>query len=284
MPASASIEDLLGLGYTGTALIDGKRLLLRGSSISQEPSWIRSGGRSTVISNSTGGILIPNRNVLNLNLQADLTVNSLSCARINYLWRSLNLNGKVTTGTVYIGTGEGFLLNEAYVEQINIASPENSLTQVSFSIKSYDWTDLSGSPTPRENNVGNPRDVANQPIPHWKTSVTHSAHPGIPVAWSINIAHGYQYYQFCEGYLVPPVPKAVVPGPLQWDLNLTTLARPGERPELSATGVNIDIDGSTITIPSVRLDPSKTSPGFGEQNSILRWQASWKALGNAPSN
>lgn len=295
-PTASSIQTMLGLGYAGSINVDGYWLMLRGSSATEDDNIIRSAGNfSNQIPFSVGEIPVRNRRALTLGISTDLTLNSLAVALVNTLsWRNAALNGKASTVYVYLANGEGYYSPEAYVDSATISVQEGQMGQASFQIKSWLWQDLYGNPTPRAQAAFIPFAAsAHQPIPHWATTVNHPSQPGVPLAWNLALHNQYQFYQLLEITPYPPTPRVVTPGLLTGDLSLTTLADPGARPQEGAINVSIQIGGgpisgtvvplTTIVIPEVVRDPNRQGLGWGEQNSPIRWQASWKIIRQCPT-
>lgn len=295
-PTAASIQTMLGLGYAGAANIDGFWMMLKGSSVSEDDNIIKSSG---AIANSvplaTGEIPVRNRRSLSISVSSDLTYSSARCAAANsFNWRNSGFFARACNVSLYLANGEGYFSNQAFVDQISISVPEGQLGSVQFTIKSYVWTDLAGSVTPRLQAAFNPyASGLHQPIPHWAAPVNHPGQPGVPLNWTLNINNGYQFYQLVEGVFgYPPNPRVIVAGPLIVDLNLTTLAYPGQRASEVSSGVQCQMGGYTVsgvavpgtlfTLPVVYRDPSRQAQGFGEQNVPIKWQAAWKVLGPCP--
>jgi hypothetical protein len=296
MPTAASLSTILGLGYSGAANLDGRWLMLTASSAQEDDNLIKSAGSiSNRIPSAAGEVPVRNRRALNLSLTCNLTAEAVSLAHENtFDWRLAGLNGKPSSLTVYLANGEGYAADEAYVQAATLSAPEGGLGTCTFSVIAYRWNDLSAA-------TGTPRSQARfipfgsalyQPIPHWMTSVDHPGHPGVPLSWSLSLNNGYSFYQLCETTPYPPTPRAVVPGQVVADLNLTTLAFPGSRPGETAVNVAVRIGGGTtagvavpltvFNIPLMYRDPARSAQGFGDQNAPIKWQASWKALGAVP--
>ena len=296
MQTAASLSTILGQGYSGAANLDGRWLMLTASSAQEDDNLIKSTGSiSNQIPQATGEIPVRNRRSLNLSLSCNLTAESVALVRENTLdWRLAGLNGKPSSITAYLANGEGYSSDEAYVRSAALSAPEGGLCTCTFSVVAYRWSDLASlATTPRSQARFIPFGSAlHQPIPHWMTSVDHPGHPGIPLSWSLSLDNGYSFYQVCEHTPYPPTPRVVVPGPLIADLNLTTLAVPGSRPAETAMNVAVRIGGgttagvtvplTTFNIPLMCRDPARSAQGFGDQNTPIRWQASWKALGAVP--
>jgi len=294
---AASIETILGSGYSGAANLDGNWLMLRSSTATEDDNLIKStGNMANLIPHRTGEVPVRNRRSLTLNLNADLTYAAIQAAVANsFTWRTAGSNGKQSTVSVILANGEGYQSTQAYVESFTLQVPEGQLGQISFAVKCHVWSNLSGDVTPRLGGYFNPFfDSSHQPIPHWAAPVEHGGHPGIPTSWSLSVNNAYTYYQLCEGVTdLPPNPRVVVPGPMMVDLNLTTLAYPSARPTEWTTDVSCQIGGynisgvtvpaTTITFPLLVRDPSRQVTGFGDQNMPVKWQASWKSVGICPT-
>jgi len=289
-------DDVLGLGFAGFAKIDDVFLMLNASSAIEEDNLMKSAGAvSTVISRAAGQTPVRDRRGLSLTLSSDLTpLTADLIARTMYDWRRSNLLGNTHEVEVSIAGGEGYTTTEGYVESVSMSSPQGALCSVSFTIRSWSWTDTTGVELQREASAFLPFNDPNfQPIPNWDTEVEFDAQPGECLEFQLDLDNNWFFGELLEGTRLPPTPRFISAGPLILNFTYTTLAKKGERPAESGSpkitlggspslGANPAVPEKVIEIPLVYRDPSRQLMSFGEQNGVVRWQASWQALGVIP--
>lgn len=282
------LDNILGLGYAGAAVVNGTPLLITGSSASEKDNLMQSqAAPSNMLSLATGRIPVRNRRTLEVNLTCVGTYAAMQQALYQTVqWRALGLTASPCSMIINLANGEGYTSTEAWVQSASISVQENALTQVSFNIITYIWTDSGAAmSTPGIQQVINPIALVNQPIPHWACIVNNAIyHPGVVTSFSLNMTNDYKFHSLCEATVGPPHPRVVTPGRLNLSVQMTTLALRGARPSDRATGATFLMGAgptTTLVIPLMTRDDRSTQ-SFGEQNGAIRWQSTWKAFGNSP--
>lgn len=296
-PPGLSIQQILGLGYAGAAHIGPAWVLLMPSSAEEADNLTKSAGTtSTDIAFATGQIPVRQRRALNLTLNCLLTPSSAGLIHTTtFDWRNNQLtlsNGPVT---VFLANQEGYYTPEAYVNSVSLSVQENAIATIAFNITAFLWSDYYAfTGVPRSQAAFIPYNNSDyQPIPHWLVQVSNTSQPGVVTDFNYTLNNNWQFGFLAEATPAPPTPRMITPGPLDIDLNLTTIAYGNTRPLDQAVDVQIQIGGGTvagiglakliINHPFMYRDPSRQITGFGSQNEVLKWQANWKCFRQAPS-
>jgi len=266
--------------------------MLTGSSVNENENLIKSTSAvSTSVSKATGEIPVMDRRSLQCQLNADLTpaVTAMLDTWM-FAWRRANLYLKAHEVTVVLASGEGYTTSKAYIDAINVVSPDDGGCSVGFDITAWDWTDLTGTELARVNSAFNPFNDINQTIiPHWDTCA-NTGGIGNTLSFGFGVSHNYGYHQLCQAVGSAPEPALILAGPLAVTFAAVTPAKRGIRPPNRIDGAQIKLGGvvdtarpqRVLTIPTLYRDPGRNPTGVGEQNTLIRWNAGWAALQDVP--
>jgi hypothetical protein len=292
-----TFDEILGLGYTGYAVMDGLPLLLNGSSVQEQEVFIKSAvGPSTTNQTATGEPAVRSRRILNLQLNFAGNRNALLLAlRYHLSWRANPTTPYNFTLKLRTGDKEGYDTLETFMQSATISAPAEQLVTVSMNLVSYTWNDISQiSPPNRISPTAlNPLLPELAPIPYWMCTMNHPGMVGTPLEFSLALQNNWQFVTLAEATPGPPHPRVISYDRLTAELSCTSLAQRGARPGDNANDVVLTYGGgetagttfptTTVTLPFLYRDPQRSPAGVGEQNSPLKWTTSWSVLGANPT-
>jgi len=289
------LDTVLGLGYSGYAIVAGKPILLNPSNPTENDNLIKSSGSyATDAALANGQLPTRDRRSLTVNLETYVTPDSASLIRtLTYAFRTnagilpvpeVPLELVMANREGYSGLG--------HVDSLTISAQENSLTTMSIAMTLWVWTDLFPPVvepgTPRVQKILPPFSDVHKPIASHNALVFPGmiVGPSVVTGWQLVLTNNWQYVQLLEGTFVAPNPRLIYPGPLDSQVSLTWLARNDDRPlESGDFRMKIGVPTPVIEtrIPRMVRDPNRSPTGVGAQNEAVRWTASYYALGAVPT-
>jgi hypothetical protein len=228
------------------------------------------------------------RRALRINLSTNLSpgiihlIGDLACGP----WRNtLSIDSFVPTRlTVYEGNGEGYDAS-GYVDRLGLKIQRGNLVGLEISITCWVWNHLLGGTTPIISQGLNPVSYNYKPIPHWKAlfNSTLVSAQAIVTDWDINLNNNWTFENLLEATLEPPNPSQIYPGPLDGDISIKWLAKRNDKPAESGSGTISFLDPREgnytplyrLSIPFL-IRESRSIDGFGEGDSPLQWDASYR--------
>jgi hypothetical protein len=289
---SSYLDEILGLGYSGYAIVQGTPILLLPSSPTENENQRKAeGAYSTDPARASGPLPVRHRRSLNLNLTTPLNPASIPLIKsLTYGWRNFltaDLVSEVPLRAI-ISNGEGYE-GSGYLDELSlqVSASNDAPPTISMSFTLWVWNDLYNiQPTPKAQRILDPFSPDYKLIPSWQTIPTFTGiENSIATDWSLSLANNWTYQPFLGGYLEPPNPGLIYPGPLDCKLNITWFAKKASRPpDVTAAvlklGTNPTI--STINIDRLVRDPQRAATGWGSINEIVKWTATYYATENVP--
>jgi hypothetical protein len=292
---ACTLLDLLGLGYSGYAVVDGIYLPLLASSVVEQENLIKSNSPVSSFDRlSAGQIPVLDRRQLKVSLKTVLTQATVNLiARSTFEFRGDETLAYPQSMTVVIANGEGYTTVEGYCESCTINSQTNSLCMASLEYVVWVWDDLYGNAPQRSQAAYLPfGDPYYQPLPHWAVCVSHSGQSGSCLGFDLSLKNNYHFGQLLEVNSQAPNPRVVSPGPLDVTFSYKTLAQANMRPDTTGTAQirfgckkSGPVDSQpkfSYNFPLFYRDPSRSLSGLGEADGVVGWEVVWSLIGDMP--
>lgn len=285
-------SELLGLGYSGYAILNHIPIPLLPSSVTENMNLVKSDGSfSSDPFTSIGQLPAKQRKSLNISLVTYISpATVLLISHLTYTWRTfLNVDFVPEVPFTVVGaSGEGYV-GVGYVDEVTVDCRVEQAVTLTVGLTSWVWREVDrGEAWPRDARQLAPLSVAYKPLAFWQTvpATTMVQAGAIPQSWSLSLKNNWQYKTFLAGYLVPPNPGLVYPGQLDCVLNMEWVGRRRDRPlERGSARLQLGVAPQvldTIVLDRVILDPTRQVTNVGTPNGLVNWNASYYALGAVP--
>jgi hypothetical protein len=295
-----SMATLIGLGYSGYAILNNIPILLLPSGTTEDEHLIMSEGSfHPDPANNTNQLVAYQRRSLNLSIQTIVSPRTWPLLKaLTYSWRNQAQIDHVpeVPFTYVLASGEGFK-GSGYVDDVTLTATPDQFLTMGIGFTAWLWEELGVSALPLTDpfiKLG-PRvlspffDTMYKPIAGWNCPVTTSviSHEAILQQYSLKFANNWVYQTFLGGYPSPPNPGLISAGQLDVNLDISWVAARKDRP-LNAGTFQFKIGGAKpgSVLDTMYIDymvrGSKNFDGGGAPNQMINWHASYMCEGPIP--
>lgn len=286
------LEDLLGMGYSGYAILDDVPMFLRPSSVVENDNHQKSEASfSTNHMITHGNLVARDRKSLTIDLETHYcpAIAGLVKKHSYGEWRehlNIDMTGPLQA-TIVFCNGEGYQCS-LYIQKIEISCANNSLVTVKFSCTSWFWQDLlSNQVQPREGFELLPFSEEYNPVPFWKTTIETSVYNtnAVVFSWNLSFDNHWEFDQLLQGTIFAPNPQMVYVGQLETTLTLSWIALRSTR-ILDSGSFSLKIGTepviTQIEFPLMHCEGTRKPNPLGSPNEVGKWEATFKTLGHSP--
>lgn len=287
------LKDILGMGYSGYAELNGVPILLTPSNVTENDNpVVTNNSYSNEVALANGPLVAAGVRSLDVSLNFLISKRSLELIKDMTFgsWRT-NL-GITTAGSatlrLFAGTGSGYLM-DLYVESVALKADPMSLISGTVTGTSWYWRDLPYDPSKIK--IGNTKtlfeNADDRPIAGWQSWVTTPMMLDSTVlSWSVTLQNNWNFEHFCGGYTNPTTPGVVSLGELSTSLNISWLAPYDRKPQgIGDATVYFGLNGNPsyyINLQNLYRTNSRNISGIGEMNTYLKWETSYSNTKGKP--